>query len=111
MDKNEKEKAMLYEFGVENCERYHFQGIDRMSESYFIQRKEDSYIKEYAFETLPELMKELNTLWNDDEMLGRIKKVIGVAAMKNKPVKITEGKTEEKEQESKEELPPFIYNF
>lgn len=112
MDKNEREKKMLYEFGVENCQRYHFEEIDKKKESYFIKREEDSYIREYAVETLPELMKELNTLWGDDEMMGRIKKVIGVAAMKNKPVKKAQEKTGGEKQEDKEEkLPAFIYNF
>lgn len=112
MDKNEREKKMLYEFGVENCKQYHFQEIDEKKESYFLKRKEDSYIREYAFETLPEFMEELNTLWNDDEMMERIKKVIGVAAIKNKPIKKIREKIEEEGQEDKEEkLPAFIYNF
>ena len=112
MDKNEREKKKLYEFGVENCKRYHFQEIDKTKESYFIQREEESYIREYKFETLPELMNELSTLWNGDEMMEQIKKVIGVAAMKNKPVKKSQKKTEGEKQEDKEEkLPAFIYNF
>lgn len=112
MDKNEREKKLLYELAMENGGQYHFQQIDKMKESYFIQRQEDTYIREYAFETLPELMNELNALWNQDGIMEQVKRVIGVAAMKNKPVKTVKDKSEMESREDKEEkLPVYIYNF
>lgn len=116
MGKNDKEKQMLYEWGKTKGIDYHFQEIDQKKESYFIRRgTEDggnSYIREYRFETLPEFMKELDVLWQDEKVTDSIKKSVGVAAIKNKPVKIKHEnvKTNNKE-EPQDELPAFIYNF
>ena len=51
MDKNEKEKQMLFEWGKKNSQEYDFQGMDKMKKSYFVQRQEDIYIRENMFET------------------------------------------------------------
>lgn len=111
MQKSEREKQMLYEWGI-NHHRDIFMQMDNVKESYFQQRTSNSYIKEYSFETLSELMEELNALWGNGEEMESIKKVVGVAAMKNKPVKI-ENKEEQVETQLKQEekLPTFIYNF
>lgn len=110
MEKNEREKQMLLEWGKENASKYVFQQINRNKESYFTQRQSDSYIREYSFEKLPEFMEELDAMWGSDETMGQIKKVVGVAAMKNKPTKVIEEKSEKRE-EAEEILPAFIYNF
>lgn len=112
MEKNEREKQMLFEWGKENRSKYSFQLIDKTMESYFIQRQGDTYIREYGFETLPELMKELDILWNNDEIMKQTRKIVGVAAIKNKPIKRSdENEQEKKFEESKETLPDFIYSF
>lgn len=111
MQKSEREKQMLYEWGVNN-HRDIFMQMDNVKESYFQQRTSNSYIKEYSFETLSELMEELNALWENDEEMESIKKVIGVAAMKNKPTKMEKEQEQVKAQLKQEEkLPAFIYNF
>lgn len=117
MDKNEKEKQLLYEWAVQNSWRYHFQAIDNSKESYFMQR-ESQYkglgIREYAFESLPEFMKELDKLWKDDEVMEKIKKAISIAAIKNKVTFYNFSNTasfEEKRVADTETLPMYIYNF
>lgn len=117
MDKNSREKDMLYQWAVSNSTSYCFQEIDKTKDSYYMQRMNDSdssqYIREYAVESLPELMKEIDTLWGADEVMCQIKKAIGVAALKNKPNKpvIREETSTEHKTESMDKLPVFIYNF
>lgn len=112
MNKNEREKQMLYEWGMKNCAEDFFGQIDKTKESYFLKKPDSSYVREYAFETFPEVMEELNMLWENDGTMEQIKKVIGVAAMKSKPVRRDEEKERVKEQTDQgEKLPVFIYNF
>ncbi len=116
MNKNEKEKQMLYEWGLKNHSKYLFQTIDQERSSYFIKResKENSYIREYGFETLPELIKELDILWESDKVMEEIKKVIAIAAIKNKPFGSISKETDinrKGKQEEKDKLPVYIYNF
>lgn len=109
MEKNQKEKQVLYDWGVENYSEDIFVRIDDAKKSYFSQRGSDSYIRKYAFDTAREFMDELNMLWEDDEKMDKIKKAIGVAAMKNKPVAMEQEKEQLKVQT--EGLSEFIYNF
>lgn len=116
MKKNDKEKKMLYEWGRTNGVNYHFQEIDQQKNSYYIQREAErdrsSYIREYGFETLPEVMKELDILWENEQVTESIKKAVGVAAIKNKPADIIQevSRTTNKV-ELQDKLPAFIYNF
>lgn len=116
MGKNDKEKQMLYEWAKTNGIDYHFPYIDLNRKSYFIRRGTEngsnSYIREYGFETLPEFMRELNVLWKDEKVTEPIKKAVGVAAIKNKPMKVKQETawTINKE-EPQDKLPVFIYNF
>lgn len=117
MDKNSREKDMLYQWAKTNSKSYHFQEIDESKESYFKQRENHAddlrYIREYEIESLPELMKELDTLWGTDEIMCQMKKAVAVAALKNKPVKLNireETKVKCKIEE-KDKMPVFIYNF
>lgn len=116
MGKNDKEKQMLYEWGNTNGIDYHFQEVAQEKKSYYIQRETEdtgnSYIREYGFETMPEFMKELDSLWVNEKVTESIKKVVGVAAIKNKPVGVIQKAvgTINKE-ETQDKLPAFIYNF
>ena len=116
MGKSDKEKQMLYEWGKANCVDYHFREVDQEKKSYFIQRETEnavsSYIREYGFETLPEFIKELDVLWENETVAESIKKVVGVAVIKNKPVEVVQKMvgTINKE-ETQDKLPAFIYNF
>lgn len=116
MGKNDKEKQMLYEWAKTRGIDYHFPGIDLNRKSYFIQRgtedSSNSYIREYGFETLPELMKELNVVQENEKVTASIKKAVGVASIKNKPVKVKQKTTWTINKEEPQDKPPvFIYNF
>lgn len=119
MNKNDREKKLLYEWSIQNTEGYCFDSINKEKNSYFVKRDADmnSYIREYSFEILPELTVKLDTLWENDEVMNQIKKIIAIAALKNKPLRvITEdirtGHSEKKSgMETEDKLPAFIYNF
>lgn len=108
---------MLYQWAVSNSLSFCFQRIDKERESYFLRRTEGDgphqHIKEYSVESLPELMKEIDKLWGADEIMSQIKKAIGVAALKNKPVLLDNLETARIDNKtvSKDKLPVFIYNF
>lgn len=118
MSKNETEKKKLKEWGMGNCQKYQFQGIDKEKESYFVEMEKRPYIREYGFETLPQLMEELNRLWENQEVMERVKKIVGVAAMKNK---ISQDSFKEYDESmavndgdkvnEQDKLPEYIYNF
>ncbi len=111
MGKSDKEKEMLYEWGINHYSDSIFSQSDHRKDSYFQQRTESSYCREYTFETLPELMEKLNILWKNDEAMENIKKVIAASAMKNKPM-ADAGNGQGKSQDGLEEkLPIYIYNF
>lgn len=113
MGKNNKEKQMLCEWGMKNCSGDIFTRPDPEKESYFLERPDDVYLREYQFDTLPDIMGELEALWMNDEIMDDgIKKVIGIAAMKNKPIGMAEEGKPGKDQEGQnEKLPMYIYNF
>lgn len=122
MDKNDKEKQMLYEWGRKNSDNEQFQAVDKNRESYFLQREEGIsaglYIREYGFETLPEFIQELDVLWGDGEVMEQIKKTCAVAAMKNEIVErvfLSDAKEllckTETKQDREDKLPMYIYNF
>ncbi len=120
MDKSQREKESLCNFGVNAPEGggfKHFTEIDKKQESYYIPKSEGGYLTEYDFETLPELKKMLDGLWNVKPHLQEIMKVVLVAAMKNKPLEMNKGILEEKlesggqNSHTSDKLPAFIYNF
>jgi len=119
MNKNDREKKLLYEWSIQNTEAYCFDSIHKEINSYFVKRDDNmnSYIEEYSFEILPELMAKLDDLWGNDEVMNQIKKIIAIAALKNKPLRaITEDtgmRYSEKRsgKETEDKLPAFIYNF
>lgn len=53
MGKNDKEKDLLYEWGVTNHDAYQFMTIDKDAKSYFRNRQNHNYLREYYFGTLP----------------------------------------------------------
>lgn len=112
MERNNKEKNMLYEWGLKYQDQNVFQKIDLNKESYFKERQKSVVLTEYGFETFPELVNLLDNMWGEDMVLGQIKRVVGVAALKNKPIdriqKEVGGAAEEKKENI---LPSYIYNF
>lgn len=114
MGKNNREKEMLYQWAKVNDKSFCFQEIDKSKESYYGKRNygEESgqYIREYAIESLPDIMKELDILWSTDEIMCQVKKIVGVAVLKNKPLNQEELKEKHKK-DLNDKLPVFIYNF
>lgn len=121
-EKNEREKRTLYEWGVQNGLHYRFTQTEKERTSYFIKREsgKEPYIREYGFETLPQIEEELDALWGTDKTMGLMKKVVGIAILKNKPCKINaeykkedEGNRERPDGkwEAENGMPTYIYNF
>ncbi len=113
MDKNQVEKEKIYEWGTKHTcrelvEKY-FTSKDASAQSYFIPREQTDYLTPYGFETLPELDSLLHALWKDEEHMQEVQKVCLIAAMKNKPSKTDKGSSDI--QNTKEQLPQYIYNF
>ena len=112
MDRNGKEKNLLYEWAEKNSSAYRFSEIEKEKKSYFIKRQETPYIREYGFETLPELFEEMDCMWKDEKCIEQIKKAIGIAALKNRPSEEVHKQMEKKHTDGKKDmLSEFIYNF
>ncbi|MDE7131965.1 MAG: hypothetical protein K2O65_09240 [Lachnospiraceae bacterium] len=116
MDKNEREKELLYQWGSEKKtqDRDIFLQPDKQIDSYFVFRTPSKYIREYGFETVPELERELDSMWGNQPYIQEIKKAVLVAAIKNKPRKMEEAikaDLEKEEKPVKEKMPAYIYNF
>lgn len=111
MDKNKKEKELIQEWGIKNQNNSYFQVIDKSADSYFSKIDHANYLREYGFLTLPELRAELDALWTNDEIMDQIKKIAGVAALKNKPVKISNEESKSETKETERKLSAFIYEF
>lgn len=116
-DINIGEKERLYQWACTyhtgELEVEYFTNIQKERESYYEKRDPlEKYGKEYTFQTMPELRRELELLWDGDEVMEQILKTVLVAAMKNKPLPGTEGEGQEASpREVKEQIKPFIYNF
>lgn len=112
MGKNDKEKKMIYEWGAANYDRYQFTEINGNTGSYFQERGDYNYIREYYFDTVSELKDELNSLWEGEAYMESIIQAVLVALMKNK---VDESKTlesiDEEKPENPERMPAYIYNF
>lgn len=108
MDKIRREKDRLYEIACVNQKNYYTCKVG-CNDSYFINRDNDVYIREYGFNELPDLKEELYGMWNQDETLQSCIQPVLVAAFKLKPM----DKVEElsKELSFSEKLPSYIYNF
>lgn len=111
MDKNQKEKELFkscHERIAASQEKYYFPEIDKRLESYFEKREEGEYLRDYDFETLPQLKEKLDSMWEGQpDMLEMVRPILA-AAMKNRPS--TEQK-EVSENKNTGEVPVFIYNF
>ncbi|MDE7177494.1 MAG: hypothetical protein K2O59_06720 [Lachnospiraceae bacterium] len=110
MDKSQNEKDKLYEIAC-GFQKNYYTGSDCTEESYFIKRVEESYIREYGFETLPELKDELKKMWDEDAVMQECMQTVLVSALKLKPVEGKDGETRNCGEDKSEKLPGYIYNF
>lgn len=112
MGKSDKEKNLIYEWGVTNHDVYQFMVINKDAKSYFKERKNHNYLREYYFDTLPELRDNLHLLWEGESCMDDVLQPVLVASMKNKMEASKRSEPAEKEPyENKEKMPAFIYNF
>lgn len=113
MDKCERERALLEEWAKRNACRYQIPQSDAASETYFVPVSDSNGIREYNIDTLPDIREELENMWHDDMHMQEIIKIVGVAAMKNKPKNISFDRRDEcrNSDSTQEQLMPFIYNF
>ena len=110
MDKCKRVKQTLYHPACSYRHNYYTQ-MDDAKESYFIKRDELPYIREYGFETLPELEEELNQMWNEDPVMLECMKVVLVSALKLKSQDAGEDYVQHSKEHGEEKLPAYIYNF
>lgn len=113
MDKSKREKDGLYEIACLKQKDY-YRAAECSEGSYFVKRNDDTYMREYGFETLPELKEELNKMWGGDETLETCLQTVLVAAFKLKPSDESdngEDKESSGHERKDEKLLPYIYNF
>lgn len=113
-DRNQGEKEKMYQWACDNhteeLEEKYFTKIDKTCESYFEKKlRQETYCREYHFQTMPELRSELEVMWEKDEMMEQVEKAVLVAAMKNKPRLRFDGQS--KREVRTDQLSSFIYNF
>lgn len=105
---NIKEKTELKEIGEKLRPEYEkkvFSFIDKEALSYYLLKDEDeSYISEYKYESLADLIEELRLLWQDDLLLAYTKQ-IAMMAVKEKHRITEEGDGQETS------IPDYIYSF
>lgn len=115
IDKNKREKDCLLEMARrQELDRNCFALPEKNIDTYFLERKDDAYLKEYGFETVPQLRELLQKEVGFDEKQEELLKMITVAAFKNQ---VQRDKDMDKKEdtavraEAKEVLPAFIYNM
>lgn len=96
------EAGRIYNWSVryEGCYQYKKAGSD----SCFVMREDGGYIREYGFETIAEVKKELESMWLGEAYTEEMIKPAAVAAMKHQPQN-AEAK------DKRESLDEFIYIF
>lgn len=117
MEKERKEREIFYEWGC----KYHskkikdeiFPPIDENKDSYFVKReKQDCYLQEYGFQSLPQLQTEILKIWKYEEPMGAIIKPVLVSAFKNRiGINVKNKGNITDENDKSDELPQYIYNF
>lgn len=116
MNLNEKEKLYKWasEAGINGNFCSCFTQIEDKCDSYYVKRNDNNtYMREYDFETVPEIKEELYAMWGNDADMQKIITTVLVSAIKNKPVFLEDkGKSPKCAlEDNKKELKPYIYNF
>lgn len=115
MDKNKREKDRLLEMACrQEPDRSCFTLPEKNVGTYFLERKDNIYLKEYEFETVPQLRSLLQKEAGFDRGQEELLKMITVAAFKNqfrKEVISMENENNAVQAEPREALPAFIYNM
>lgn len=111
MEKNKREKDMLYKWACDNSEKYKEKGglesvSSELHDSFFIKRNPANYLKEYSPNDLRDFHCLLHGVWGEDDAMRQVLIATEVAIMKNMP-----SIGEENLKQKKSELPGYIYNF
>lgn len=117
MDQEWKEKEILYKWGS----MYHtdmltnsiFLPIDQDADSYYIRRENlEAYLREYEFQSLPQLKTELIKMWKNEEYMNTIIKTVLASALKNRiEINMENENNAAGTNKEADELPQYIYNF
>lgn len=92
----------IYNWSIRHEGCYQYQKID--SNSCFVAHENADYIREYGFETIAEIKKELEGMWLGEEYMEEIIKPVAVATMKHQPQNV-------EIKNKRESLDEFIYMF
>jgi len=105
--KNNFEKEKLYQWACDNDD---FREVlkDKNVDSYFEIKDHENYLREYKIENAKDVRLLVEELCNTNRRYEDIKKVITVAALKNR---VEQNNREVGNDEYQEALPTFIYNF
>lgn len=105
-----REREMLYHLELDMSDGWEksFDFTHKEKDSYYVLQDKHEYLMEYGFETVPQLKEVLDRLWENEQYMQDIEKMVLAAAIKNKP------KQEERvcaERDAHGYMPEFIYNF
>ncbi|AOZ97317.1 hypothetical protein [Butyrivibrio hungatei] len=111
MEKSKREKDFLYKWACGNYDKYRekggLEGDSRdFQDSFFINRRQVDYLKEYCPNDLEDFHHLLHEEWGEDDIMSKVLITVEVAIMKNKP---SSGEGNLRQESS--ELPGYIYNF
>lgn len=102
------EKRKLYEWACKHSEEFHFTEIDKRKDTYYETFDNVDNVCEFGFGSVPELVEELDKLWEGQAVFDFVKKICAVAAFKREPVLEDSSK---KEEQGLIEIPEFVYTF
>lgn len=115
MNKNQREKDILLQM-ADLAARHTgcFTVPERDADTYFVEKTDHDYLREYGFETVPELRNLLQTEMElDNKQDELLLKMMTIAAFKNRNETNNKGGTEEQRDipERHDTLPSYIYNM
>lgn len=105
-----REREMLYHLQLDMPDGWEksFDFTHKEKDSYYVLQDKHEYLTEYGFETVPQLKKLLDRLWEKEPYMQDIERTVLAAAIKNKP---KQEAYESAERDADGYMPEFIYNF
>ena len=82
-----REREMLYHLELDMADGWE-KSLDfthKEKVSYYVLQNKHEYLMEYGFETIPQLKKMLDRLWENEQYMQDIEKTVLAAAIMNKP--------------------------
>lgn len=105
-----REQEMLYHLELDMLDGWKktFDFTHKEKDSYYVLHDKHEYLMEYGFETIPQLKEMLDRLWENEQYMQDIEKMVLAAAIKNKPKQEVR---ESLERDADGYMPEFVYNF